>query len=74
MTSIKSALEDKKYFDKDEALFRMIALGIAMKMENGNQYYCYRGGVFFTSERYDFKEARCWNPNDASGIPNWINI
>ena len=74
VSSIKAALEDKKYFDKDEAILRMVALGIAMKVEKGSQYYCYRGGVFFVSERYDFKESREWNPNDSSAIPNWINV
>ena len=70
---LKSALEGKKYFSKDEALVRMIALGICMKMEKGTQYYRYSGGLFFVSDRYDFKESREWNPNDSSTIPDWIN-
>lgn len=74
MLIINSALENKKYFSKEEALVRMISLGVPMKMEKGTQYYCYSGGVFFVSDRYDFKESREWNPNDSSAIPNWINL
>ena len=73
MITLKSIYEDKKLFNKEEALVRMI-LGIPMKMEKGKQYYCYGGGSFYVSDRYDFKEAREWNPNDASGIPDWVNI
>ena len=74
MITIKSAFEDKKYFSKDEALVRMIILGVRMKMEKGNQYYCYSSGLFFVSDTLDFKESREWNTNDSSAIPNWISF
>ena len=74
MITIKSAFEDKKYFSKDEALVRMIVLGVRMKMEKGNQYYCYSCGLFFVSDTLDFKESREWNTNDSSNIPNWISF
>ena len=74
MITIKSAFEDKKYFSKDEALVRMIVLGVRMKMEKGNQYYCYSGGLFFVSDTLDFKEAREWDTNDSSAIPNWVSF
>ena len=71
---VNSALENKKYFNKEEALVRMITTGIPMKMEIGTQYYCYAGGVFFVSDNHNFKNSREWNPNDSSSIPVWINL
>ena len=56
MSLLQSAMEHKSSFNKDEALIRMIALGITMKKENGTQFYCYRDGVFYVSTTVDFKE------------------
>lgn len=69
-----SAFENKTIYNKDEALIRMIALGITMKIEKGNQYYCYKDGVFYVSSTLDFKEFREWNTNDSSQISSWIRI
>ena len=72
--SVNSALENKKYFNKEEALVRMITTGIPMKMEKGTQYYCYAEGVFFVSDNHNFKNSREWNPNNSSAIPDWVNL
>lgn len=74
MITIKSAFEDKKYFSKDEALVRMIILGVKMKMEKGSQYYWYSDGLFIVSDTLDIEEAEEWDTNDSSAIPNWINL
>lgn len=74
MSIIKSAFEDKKYFSKDEALVRMLTLGVRMKMEKGSQYYCYSDGLFFVSDTLDFRESREWNTNDSSAIPDWVSF
>ena len=70
---VNSTLENKKYFNKEEALVRMVT-GIPMKMEKGTQYYCYAEGVFFVSDSLNFKNSREWNPNDSSAIPDWVNL
>ena len=74
MSLLQSAMEHKSHFNKDEALIRMIALGITMKKENGTQFYCYSDGVFYVSTTVDFKEAREWNTNDSSPVVDWVNI
>lgn len=71
---LSSAIENKTYYTKDEALIRMMALGVKMKVEKGNQYYCYRDGVFYSSATFDFKESREWNTNDSSPIADWMNV
>ena len=43
-----------------------------MKKSNGNQFYCYRDGVFYVSQTIDFKESREFNPNDSSSVSDWI--
>ena len=70
---VNSTLENKKYFNKEEALVRMVT-GIPMKMEKGTQYYCYAEGVFFVSDSLNFKNSREWNPNNSSAIPDWVNL
>lgn len=72
--SLNSALENKTYYTKDEALIRMISLGVKMKVEKGSQYYCYRDGAFYSSATFDFKESREWNTNDSSPVADWMNI
>ena len=72
--SLNSALENKTYYTKDEALVRMMVLGVKMKVEKGSQYYCYRDGVFYSSATFDFKESREWNTNDSSPDADWMNI
>lgn len=74
MALLQSAMEHKSHFNKDEALIRMIALGITMKKENGTQFYCYRDGVFYVSTAVDFKESREWNTNDSNPVVDWVNI
>ena len=74
MALLQSAMEHKSSFNKDEALIRMIALGITMKKENGTQFYCYRDGVFYVSTTVDFKESREWNTNDSSPVVDWLDI
>lgn len=69
-----SAFENKSHYNKEEALIRMIALGTTMKIEKGNQYYCYRDGIFYTSTTVDFIFNREWNTNDSSLVANWIRI
>lgn len=74
MALINSAMENKNWYNKDEALIRMITLGITMMKYNGTQYYCYRDGVFYVSTAADFKESREWDTNNSSLIAEWINI
>lgn len=74
MALINSAMENKNWYNKDEALIRMITLGITMMKYNGTQYYCYRDGVFYVSTTADFKESREWDTNNSSLIAEWINI
>ena len=69
---LNSAQEDKSFYNKDQALIRMIALGDKMKKANGTQFYCYRDGVFYVSQTIDFKESRELNPNNLSSVSDWI--
>lgn len=74
MALINSAIENKNWYSKDEALIRMIALGITMMRYNGTQYYCYRDGVFYVSPSIDLREAREWDTNNSSLVAEWVNV
>ena len=66
-------MENKKYYSKEEALIRMIALGNVMKLNKGKLYYRYTDGLFYNSETKEFEKSRYWNVNDGSLVVDWIN-
>ena len=73
MALVNSAIENKKYYSKEEALIRMIALGIVMKLNKGSLYYRYIDGLFYVSETKEFEKSRYWDTDNGSLVVDWIN-